>query len=1231
MGKRNKKKPQKGATELQGEPPSEAQTSQNSPSGASSEVLEPLEKVPVTEDKDLGLLEKKVDEIDLSLTPGTLAPDSGVSSPVAKEEDSPRMTSPVANPPETSTSSKSLTRHLTKKESVLKWTTAAREVIQNMESMELESNRSSTSSLSSMSVSSASDERGEGRIKRLSVSTLHEDLAQGNLSNWNPETCVTLLRMPCVTNYSGMMKLMEKAPKEWLEEFLDLDGLGVLFESLERLSDRGFSSIADALLQLECVRCVKAVMNSTTGLEYLVREHSYTRKLAKALDSKNLLVKKQVFELLSALCLYSEKGHALALDALSSYKVSRQKRYRFTLVIEELSKSEVLDYTATILAFVNCIILGTSHLPTRCSIRNELIGLDFLKHLEALQDTDDEQLLVQLSVFESNHHEDAENLYGTEDQLSLNHHEMFNQVFMKVRDSPQGLQLLSVLHNLSQLDSKTLDSDDVWSLLERITSRAAEGTLTSTWTERYTSGSLDAHHQTVGTQTRPQGPRRGTLGHVFGKAPPKVKDDLDLDPFSDNFVPPDVEVPEHFQPRPFPFSSLPGRETPSNRDSSSSMESFVSAKSTPSPRSSSNVPPVFPASSALRPKLGPASRSKEPSEEGVDSSDSAVESSPRRAPPPPPPPMPGMIMPPPPPPPPPPMPGMGIPPPPPMPGMGIPPPPPMPGMGIPPPPPMPGMSIPPPPPPMPGMGGPPPPPPMPGMGGPPPPPPMPGMGGPPPPPPMPGMGGPPPPPPMPGMGGPPPPPPPGGPMLCHTMPRCYASARPTAPSFCNSLPRPNSKMKHLNWTKVPNLKLDDKCIWKSVHKDIDSSSKSSFDYKIIEELFCQKKKEEVSRVSKKKESSEVTFLDSKRSLNVNIFLKQFKMSLPEVAGLIRNCKSKEIGGEKLRGFLRILPEDAELAMIKEYTGDIEKLGNAERFYFELAKVPMYNVRIDGMIQMEELGPAADGLKAQLKSLLTVSDVLLQSKTITEFLAHVLTIGNFLNMGSYAGNAFGFRVATLPRLWETRANKPGMTLLHYMVEVVHEDKLDSLSFVKELEELPKAARLSTEGIKDEVKGLRKDHDTLKTKIKKAKLDIQKHFEGHLSLSETTITDLEKSIEELERSKVKLAHYFCEDEKKFSLQECLSVFNTLRDKILQAEKDNEARKQREERIKRRAAEQKRLEEERRKAEAAGVPLRKKGVVPPPTDDGGCVIDRLLNDIRKGDFKLKKSSTRTARSVM
>lgn len=37
-------------------------------------------------------------------------------------------------------------------------------------------------------------------------------------------------------------------------------------------------------------------------------------------------------------------------------------------------------------------------------------------------------------------------------------------------------------------------------------------------------------------------------------------------------------------------------------------------------------------------------------------------------------------------------------------------------------------------------------------------------------------------------------------------------------------------------------------------------------------------------------------------------------------------------------------------------------------------------------------------------------------------------------GGYAGNAAGMKLSSLQKLTDIRANKPGMTLLHYVVQV-----------------------------------------------------------------------------------------------------------------------------------------------------------------------------------------------------
>ena len=44
-----------------------------------------------------------------------------------------------------------------------------------------------------------------------------------------------------------------------------------------------------------------------------------------ALDTGNVMVKKQVFEMLSGVCLYSERGYQLALSALENFKVSKDR------------------------------------------------------------------------------------------------------------------------------------------------------------------------------------------------------------------------------------------------------------------------------------------------------------------------------------------------------------------------------------------------------------------------------------------------------------------------------------------------------------------------------------------------------------------------------------------------------------------------------------------------------------------------------------------------------------------------------------------------------------------------------------------------------------------------------------------------------------------------------------------------------------------------------------------
>ena len=205
-------------------------------------------------------------------------------------------------------------------------------------------------------------------------------------------------------------------------------------------------------------------------------------------------------------------------------------------------------------------------------------------------------------------------------------------------------------------------------------------------------------------------------------------------------------------------------------------------------------------------------------------------------------------------------------------------------------------------------GPPPPPPPMSGgmddMSGPPPPPPRPvfdpDAGGPPPPPPPFGGGGPPPPPPM---GGGPPPPPGGGP---GALPKI-------------KVPKPSVAMKNLNWTKIPNSKIQNTLFSQMGKLEV------KVDFGEMEGLFCkkiiEKKKDagkteiriEAKRVGPAKPTA-VSIVDGRRSQNVGIFLSTMKLSNAEIKKAVITIDEKYINAEVATRLLDNCPKDEEVLL-----------------------------------------------------------------------------------------------------------------------------------------------------------------------------------------------------------------------------------------------------------------------------------------------------------------------------
>nr|XP_046229569.1 inverted formin-2-like isoform X2 [Scatophagus argus] len=633
---------------------------------------------------------------------------------------------------------------------------------------------------------------------------------EANLENADPELCIRLLQVPTVVNYSGLRRRLEASDQAWMVQFLELRGLDLLMEALERLSGRGCARIADALLQLTCVACIRAVMNSSAGLHFILDNQGYVRTMTLALDTSNVMVKMQVFELLAALILFDPRGHHLGLDALDHYKSVKKQQYRFSVIMNELHGTDNVPYMVTLLSVVNVLVLRQEDLRKRDRVRQEFIGLQLLDLLPRLRETEDVDLNIQCDAFEDSLTEDQEEmqrLFGGIDMSS--HQQVFTSLFTKVSSSPSSVQLLSILQALLLVDP---DRAEVWLALELLADRAILLSQDS-----------------------------------------------------------DINSADYLLEKLLPQKSIAA---------SHRIRTIDRAVQTQLPDS----PPVR-------------------SELIIKDSSTATTSVPFSQAPPPPPPLPG-IGPSPPPPPPPPLSGMGPLPPPPLP----PPPPPLSGMGPPPPPP-------------------------------------------------------PPPPPLSGMGPPPPPPPPGDIIVAHVAPGL-------GQSYCSPLPQtsitpcPTLRMKKLNWQKLPSRAVTaHQSMWTSA-----SSDSVEPDYCSIEQLFSLPPTETKTRTKPKSEPKEMSFIDAKKSLNLNIFLKQFKCSHEDFVSLIHKGDRSMFDVEVLKQLIKLLPEKHEVENLRSYQADRDKLASVDRFYLQLLEVPSYSLRIECMLLCEESSCVLETLKPKAELL-----------------------------------------------------------------------------------------------------------------------------------------------------------------------------------------------------------------------------------------------------------------------
>ncbi|XP_007467998.1 PREDICTED: protein diaphanous homolog 1 isoform X2 [Lipotes vexillifer] len=1035
---------------------------------------------------------------------------------------------------------------------------------------------------------------------------------------------------PLLSCLESLRVSLNNNPVSWVQTF-GAEGLASLLDILKRLHDEKEETAGnyDSRNKHEIIRCLKAFMNNKFGIKTMLETEEGILLLVRAMDPAVPSMMIDAAKLLSALCILPqpEDMNERVLEAMTE-RAEMDEVERFQPLLDGLKSGTSIALKVGCLQLINALITPAEELDFRVHIRSELMRLGLHQVLQDLREIENDDMRVQLNVFDEQGEEDSYDLKGRLDDIRMemdDFSEVFQILLNTVKDSKAEQHFLSILQHLLLVRNDYEARPQYYKLIEECISQivlhknGADPDFKCRHLQIDIEGLIDQmidktkveKSESKATELEKKLDSELTARHELQVEMKKMESDFeqklqDLQGEKDSLGSEKEKIATEKQNLEAEVSQLTGEVAKLSKeleDAKKEVASLSTAVTAAAPPSSATFPPAPP----LPGDSGPVSPPSPPLPGDVSTASA--------------PPLPGGGAIPPPPPPPPPLPGgVYIPPSPPPPGGAcIPPPPPLPGGAcIPPPPPLPGGACIPPPPPLPG-----------GVGIPPPPPPLPG-----------GPGMLPPPPPLPG-GIPPPPPFPGGPGIPPPLP----SGVPAAPVLPfgltpKKLYKPEVQLRRPNWSKFVAEDLSQDCFWTKVKEDRFENNelfaKLTLTFSAQTKTSKAKKDQEGGEEKKsvqKKKVKELKVLDSKTAQNLSIFLGSFRMPYQEIKNVILEVNEAVLTESMIQNLIKQMPEPEQLKMLSELKDEYDDLAESEQFGVVMGAVPRLRPRLNAILFKLQFSEQVENIKPEIVSVTAACEELRKSESFSSLLEMTLLVGNYMNAGSRNAGAFGFNISFLCKLRDTKSTDQKMTLLHFLAESCENNYPEVLKFPDELAHVEKASRVSAEN-------LQKNLDQMKKQISDVERDIQ-NFPAATDEKDKFVEKMTSFVKDAQEqyNKLRMMHsnmetlykelgeYFLFDPKKVSVEEFFMDLHNFKNMFVQAVKENQKRRETEEKMRRaklakEKAEKERLEKQQKREQL--IDMNAEG------DETG-VMDSLLEALQSGAaFRRKRGPRQGNRKV-
>ncbi|KAK9080420.1 hypothetical protein SSX86_000178 [Deinandra increscens subsp. villosa] len=234
-----------------------------------------------------------------------------------------------------------------------------------------------------------------------------------------------------------------------------------------------------------------------------------------------------------------------------------------------------------------------------------------------------------------------------------------------------------------------------------------------------------------------------------------------------------------------------------------------------------------------------------------------------------------------------------------------------------------------------------------------------------------------------------------------------------------------------------------------------------------------------------------------------------------------------------------------IVTVQNYTGDLEKLGKCEQFFLELMKVPRMEAKLNIFLFKIQFSSQLEDLKKNLNLVNSACEEVRKSVRLKEIMKRLLYVGNTLNQGTARGAAVGFKLDSLLKLTDTRAQVGRMTLMHYLCKLLANRSPSLLEFQDDLVSLEAAAKIQLKTLADEMlaltTGLRKAKQELDASANDGPVSegFHKALKEFIDYAEAEVKNASNFYSIVGKNADGLALYFGEDPKRCPFEQATRI--------------------------------------------------------------------------------------------